>query len=277
MSHPLADPTPPSLPCDMDRLAQAFADLASQAGCVILHVYNSDFAVKRKADASPVCAADEAAEVIILKGLSQILPGIPIIAEEAAAGGNIPTISDTPFLLVDPLDGTVEFVERNGEFTVNIALIVQGRPVCGVVYAPLDGTLYLGGATARRGILSAGQTFDPAQAKPIQVRAPGDTFTVVMSRSHACDTTKAWAKAHGASEIMSRGSALKFGLIAEGLADAYPRFTPTMEWDTAAGHAVVQAAGGSVLCPDGQPFIYGRAEHGFRNGPFIARGLVAKV
>lgn len=259
---------------DRDGLADAFADLASQAGLVILNVYNSDFAVRRKADASPVCEADEAAEAVILSGLARFLPDVPIIAEESVAKGHVPIVGDGPFLLVDPLDGTIEFVERNGEFTVNIALVVDGTPIVGIVYAPLDGTLYLGGETARRAQLIAGCPFMPQSAALIHVREAGEDKTIVMSRSHLCEKTKAWASQQGATNIINRGSSLKFGLVAEGRADLYPRFTPTMEWDTAAGHAVLQAAGGQLTTPEGKPFVYGKASQGFRNGQFIARGRV---
>lgn len=257
----------------LDRLADAFAGLASRAGCAILAVYDSDFAMRQKPDASPVCEADEAAEIIIVEGLKAILPGVPVIAEEQVSKGQVPDIGSGSFLLVDPLDGTVEFADRNGEFTVNIALVEAGLPVCGIVYAPLDGSLYLGGETARRADLIAGQEFDARTARLIRARRPAKPMAIVMSRSHRCPRTEAWARDQGEATLLTRGSALKFGLIAEGLADAYPRFTPTMEWDTAAGHAVILAAGGSVRTPEGQPFTYGKQAQGFRNGPFIARGL----
>lgn len=269
---PLQTPASTTLLCDPDRLADRFADLASQAGAMILTIYNSDFAVRRKADASPVCEADEAAEKIILAGLKELLPDIPVIAEESVAKGIVPQIGTSPFLLVDPLDGTLEFAGRNGEFTVNIALIERGMPVAGIVYAPIDGTLYLGGTTARRAVMPAGSRFDAAMAEPIATRQASDEPVIAVSRSHACAATKRWAEERHAKAVITRGSALKFGLVAEGLADLYPRFTPTMEWDTAAGHAVVRAAGGDVTGPAGEPFVYGKAEAGFRNGPFIARG-----
>ena len=255
-----------------DALADAFAGVASQAGCVILAVYVSDFTIRQKSDASPVCEADEAAELIILRLLQELLPEVPIIAEEAVAQGRVPDISNGVFLLVDPLDGTVEFAGRNGEFTVNIALIVKGVPVCGIVYSPLDGALYLGGEHARKAQLAAGAPFDPASSSAIHVRQPGTPLDVVMSRSHRCTKTEAWADAQGENRVVTRGSALKFGLLADGSADLYPRFTPTMEWDIAAGHAVLRAAGGSLLTPDDKPFVYGKISEGFRNGPFIARG-----
>ena len=276
----MMEPTTGSFPvpagfASFDALANMFAGIASQAGRVILAVYGSDFTTRQKSDASPVCEADEAAERLILRLLKELLPEVPIVSEEAVAGGVVPDISSGVFVLVDPLDGTVEFAGRNGEFTVNIALIVQGTPVCGIVYSPLDGTLYLGGEHARKAQLTAGASFDPAHSAIIRVRQPGTPLDVVMSRSHRCSKTEAFADAQGENRVVTRGSALKFGLLADGSADLYPRFTPTMEWDTAAGHAVLQAAGGSLLTPDDKPFVYGKIGEGFRNGPFIARGGTA--
>lgn len=263
----MSAPLPP-----LDRLADAFADIASEAGRAILAIYATDFTVTSKPDASPVSEADMAAEAIIVRRLEALLPDVPIVAEEAVARGDVPDVETGRFFLVDPLDGTKEFVNRNGEFTVNIALMEERHPAAGVVYAPLSGKLYLGGATARAAELRAGTPFDPMTARMIHTRAPGPTLDAVASRSHLCDETRLWLEERRIERTVSAGSALKFGLVAEGSADVYPRFTPTMEWDTAAGHAVLRAAGGEVVTPDGAPLIYGKVNEGFRNGAFIAWG-----
>jgi 3'(2'),5'-bisphosphate nucleotidase len=198
---------------------------------------------------------------------------VRLVAEEAIAGGDTPDISTGTFLLVDPLDGTREFIARNGEFTVNIALLDRFEPVCGVVYAPALDLVYLGGLMARRGPLSAGGTFDPARANAIRVRQPpADGLMALASRSHGSPETEAWLAARGIRKRLNAGSALKFGRLAEGAADVYPRFAPTMEWDSAAGDAVLRAAGGRVLTPEGGALPYGRAAQGFRNGHFVAWG-----
>lgn len=258
---------------ELDRTADAFATIASRAGRVILDVYATDFDVRAKADDSPVTAADEAAEMVILSALRALLPGVPIVAEEAVARGDVPTLDGRDFLLVDPLDGTREFLARTGEFTVNIALVSGGRPTVGVVYAPVSGTIYLGGDTARRGAVVAGARFLPADAETIHARPrPIGGLVAVASKTHGCERTKAYLAGLRITQCVAIGSASKFGLIAAGEADVYPRFTPTSEWDTAAGHAVLSAAGGAVLTPEGAPLPYGRRAAGFVNGPFIAWG-----
>jgi 3'(2'), 5'-bisphosphate nucleotidase len=257
---------------EFDRLADHMAKVASHGGHAILNVYGRDFTVHEKQDRSPVTEADDAAEAIILAGLRQLLPGMPIVAEEAVSRGEVPPIGRA-FLLVDPLDGTREFAARNDEFTVNIALVEDGVPVAGIVYAPALRRLYLGGETARRAALVAGAVFDPSSAGSIRTRAPdARALVAAVSRSHQCDATRAWLAVHAIKHSISGGSALKFGLVAEGSADVYPRFGPTAEWDTAAGHAIVRAAGGDVVTPDGGPFLYGKRGSAFLNGPFIAWG-----
>lgn len=275
-------------------LIEALVGAALAAGRAILDIYHSGFDVRLKADQSPVTSADHAAEAIILEGLARAAPSIPVVAEEQAAAGRIPSIG-SEFFLVDPLDGTKEFVRRSGDFTVNIALIGSGLPVLGVVYAPAWNQLYAGdvGARAawrsdRRTAGTAGGVDDRAGNRaahavdggeidprvPIHVRKPpARGLTAVASRSHRTPETDAYLARYPVAELVSVGSSLKFCLVAAGEADLYPRLGPTMEWDTAAGHAVLAAAGGSVIAPDGQALRYGKP--GFANSWFVASGAVA--
>ena len=239
--------------------------IAEQAGAVILQHYAAGTTVSRKADSSPVTEADEAGEAVILAALRLLTPDVPIVAEEAVSRGELPNVGDGPFWLVDPLDGTKEFISRNGEFTVNIGLIEHREPILGVVLAPARGLAWWGaaglGASRREG----------DTVRPIRVRArPGQGAVAVASRSHRDAETDAWLQGEGIEETVSAGSSLKFCLVAEGQADVYPRFGPTMEWDTAAGDAVLRAAGGRVTTTDGDPFLY--VKQGFRNPGFIAWG-----
>jgi len=250
---------------DHARLLPEIVALAERAGQVILEHYREGVAVRAKADASPVTAADEAAEAVILAGLAELTPDIPVVAEETVAAGHVPALDAGPFWLVDPLDGTKEFISKNGEFTVNIALIEGREPVLGVVLAPALGKVWWGarghGATARHG---------GDGARKIAVRPQPARPVAVASRSHADPQTEAFLDEAGVAERISAGSSLKFCLVAEGKADLYPRFGRTMEWDTAAGHAVLSAAGGRVTTRDGAPFLYRKP--GFENPGFIARG-----
>jgi 3'(2'), 5'-bisphosphate nucleotidase len=254
---------------ELDELALAFAALASAAGVVILDVYATDFEVRRKADFSPVSEADEAAEALLVPGVQKLLPGVPILAEEAVSREGLVAVG-SEFVLIDPLDGTKEFVSRNGEFTVNVALVRDGVPIAGCVYAPALGRMYVGGTTAFSGPLEPGVT--DAYLPPLTTRPYPDALIAVASRSHRDAQTDAFLTNLGVAETRSAGSSLKFCLVAEGSADVYPRFAPTMEWDTAAGDAVLRAAGGTVTNPDGSVFRYGKAETGFRNGSFVAWG-----
>lgn len=246
---------------------EVLTPLMRQAGEVVMAVYASDFAVARKGDASPVTEADEQAEALILTGLRQLAPEVPVVAEEAAAAGDIPKVSDR-FFLVDPLDGTREFVSRNGEFTVNIALIEHGVPVLGLVYAPAVGRLYTGA-------LGLGAWLDAAAGRrPIRCRAvPPEGLTVVASRSHGDEAAlDAYLAGRRVASRTNAGSSLKLCLLAAGEADLYPRFGRTMEWDIAAGDAVLRAAGGGVRrLDDGQPLGYGKP--GFENPHFVATGV----
>lgn len=240
--------------------------VAVAAGDVIMEIYNSDFTHDRKHDQSPVTEADVAGEKVITAALRRLTPDIPVIAEEDAAANGLPPEAAKAFWLVDPLDGTKEFIARNGEFTVNIALIEHGQPTIGVVHLPALGQTYStdGKQTWRQ---SADQPRQEIKAR--QVPASGAIMTI--SRSHA-DKELAKASEMGVhvADTLVAGSSLKFCRLAEGVADLYPRFGPTMEWDTAAGHAVLAAAGGSVRELDGRPLAYGKP--GFRNPHFIARG-----
>ena len=251
---------------DLDRLLPEIVALADRAGAVILEHYHGDVAVRAKADASPVTAADEAAEAVILAHLANLTPAIPVVAEETVAAGHVPEIGDGPFWLVDPLDGTKEFLSRNGEFTVNIALIEGREPVLGVVLAPARAQAWWGargkGATARD---ADGGTRAISVRKP-----PAGGLVAIASRSHRDPETQAFLDQAGVEKCISAGSSLKFCLVAEGKADLYPRFGRTMEWDVAAGHAVLAAAGGRVTTRDRAPFLYRKP--GFENPPFIARG-----
>ncbi len=247
---------------------QELITLAITAGQEIMAIYATDFSAKAKEDLTPVTEADEAAEKVILAGLARLDPLTPVISEEAASAGRIPETA-SQFYLVDPLDGTKEFISRNGEFTVNIARIAAGLPVAGVVYAPALRRIFWGeaGLGAAQGTLDAG---DSIAWSPIAVRAcPAEGATVVASRSHRDAATDDYLKGVKVKSLCSAGSSLKFCLVASGEADLYPRFGRTMEWDTAAGHAVVAAAGGKVLTTDGQPLLYGKRQRGYDNPGFI--------
>ncbi|WP_248291589.1 3'(2'),5'-bisphosphate nucleotidase CysQ [Neoroseomonas marina] len=246
-------------------LARRFVAVAREAGARIMAIYGTTTA-EQKADGSPLTAADLAAHEAILEGLRACCPEFPVISEEDAALAA--AAPECPFILVDPLDGTREFLSGNGEFTVNIALIEDGVPVAGVVYAPALGRLWLGALGA-----GAEASHGDAPPQPIGCRHPADDGLVaVASRSHRDAATDAFLADRPIAGLRSVGSSLKFCLLAEGEADVYPRFGPTMEWDTAAGQAVLAAAGGAVVTPDGDPFRYGKAATGWRNGPFIAWG-----
>ncbi len=260
-------------PAARDRIAQGFAALASEAGLAIMDIYAQPFEVRSKADDSPVSAADEAAEAILLAGVAKLLPGVPVVAEEAMAAGQTVASDLSRFILIDPLDGTREFIAKNGEFTVNIALIEQGRPVAGCVYAPAINRMFIGGSRAWVADVAPGAAPDPAAFQPITTRAyPDSGLTALASRSHADPDTQAFIAARGITDCRAAGSSLKFCVIAAGEADVYPRFGPTMEWDIAAGHAVLAAAGGQVVAPDGSALGYGKSAQGFRNGAFVAWG-----
>jgi 3'(2'), 5'-bisphosphate nucleotidase len=251
-------------------------DAAVVAGRVAHKIYLGSFEVQHKADQSPVTQADHEAEAVILEHLRRAAPGVPIVAEEEVAAGRLPAIG-SEFFLVDPLDGTKEFIKRIGDFTVNIALIRDGDPVLGVVYAPVSAGLYIGDVLAGAAWRSHRPTDSTqvAPRQPIRVRPAPQALTVVVSRSHATPETETYLAHYKVAERVSVGSSLKFCLVASGEADLYPRLGPTMEWDTAAGHAVLVAAGGAVLGPGGAPLKYGKP--GLRNSFFIAGGELHTV
>lgn len=255
----------------MTPLLRTIVDAALKAGADIETVYGAGCATEFKVDGSPVTEADRRAEAIILARLGAAFQDIPVLAEEEAGEGRIPELGRR-FFCVDPLDGTRGFVERNGEFTVNIALVEDGAPVAGVVYAPDSRALYYGA----RGV-GAFRRLQESEAEPIRPRPhPPHGLTAVASRSNSAETRARLAHLRIADFVPS-SSSLKFCLLAEGSADVYPRFGPTMEWDTAAGQAVLEAAGGRVMALDGlteaEPLLYGKAWAGFENPHFIAWGV----
>ena len=255
-----------------DAIAVKLAQAVVAAGPAILEVYENGCAATLKGDGSPLTEADLRAQEKILGALAQLAPDIPVISEEDS-GERAPCGPSGRFILVDPLDGTREFLARNGEFTVNAALIEQGAPVAGAVFAPVLGELWVGGAEAFHCSGVHGAT-PPAKSQWLRIsgRAPPAKMTALASRSHLDPATKAFLETLPIGESRSAGSSLKFCLLAEGKADVYPRFGPTMEWDTAAGHAVLLAAGGVVLREDGAPLSYGKTASALRNPSFIAWG-----
>jgi 3'(2'), 5'-bisphosphate nucleotidase len=250
-----------------DDLGSVLADIALEAAEVILPFWRGDLAVERKADESPVTEADRRAEALILKRLAKVAPRTPIISEEAASEKGVPAKAPRRFFLVDPLDGTKGFVGGRESFTVNIALIEAGVPVAGAVSAPATGQVWYtaGGLAWRR---KAGEN-------PVQVRVrakPARGGIALLSHTVKDDDAVRLAERYGCQTWQGMDSSVKFCLIAEGRGDVYPRPGRTMEWDTAAGDAVLRAAGGRVLTEAGQPLVYGKAEKAFENPGFIAFG-----
>ncbi|MBL4602946.1 MAG: 3'(2'),5'-bisphosphate nucleotidase CysQ [Emcibacteraceae bacterium] len=243
---------------------------AIEAGDKIMEIREGNIGVRYKEDSSPVTLADQAAEKIILRDLAIIAPEIPIVAEESASEGNIPEVSNI-FWLVDPHDGTKEFIAGGTDFTVNIALIENGQPTFGIIYAPALGDIYIAKDPDTATIQKVKNGIVIGEEAPIRVRqASKDNLTALASKSHLDDETKAYLEKLGVKDMTSAGSSLKFCVVAAGKADIYPRFGPTMEWDIAAGHAILSAAGGTLTNPDGSPFQYNKVD--FRNGAFIASG-----
>ena len=262
-----------------DDLMAVMQQAALEAGHEIMRFYETGCEISLKPDASPVSEADHVAEEVILKALRAYLPDVPVVAEEEMAAGDGPLEIRNRFFLVDPLDGTKEFVLRNGDFTVNIALIENGIPVSGVVYAPVSRRLYCGSP-------SGAWQYDVqpealSEAIRLQVRECGEQKTAVASRSHNTPETDAYLQEQAIASCVSVGSSLKFCLLAAGQADVYPRFSRTMEWDTAAGDAVLRAAGGKTLTLDDQPLTYGKrnqpSDSDYANPFFIAYGGAGPV
>ena len=244
------------------HLLDDLAEAAREAGEAILEIVRRGFETESKRDSSPVTEADRAAELIILAALARAAPGVPVIAEEEVAAGRIPQHGDTYFL-VDPLDGTREFVRGGDDYTVNIALVEHGAPTLGVVFAPAAGRLH-------GGWVGSGAWVDEGRGRaPIETRGRREKMTAVASKSHLNQSTIDYLQqAVGMCDYVAIGSSLKFCILAEGKADIYPRASPTSEWDTAAGHALLVAAGGLVDGPDGAPLTYGK--RAFLNRAFVA-------
>lgn len=248
-------------------IGPVLADICEAAAGLILPLWRSGIEVLTKADESPVTVADQRAETLILEHLGRHFPGVPIISEEDASEFGTPDAIGPRFFLVDPLDGTKAFVRGDPNFTVNIGLIQDGRPVAGAVSAPPTGETWFthGGQVLKR--------TNGGPAAPVQVRAWPKGRAVSLISHTMKDETKAKLMAdYGFDVTEAMDSSIKFCRIAEGSADIYPRLGPTMEWDIAAGHAILETAGGTVLTPEGEPFSYGKADKGFRNGFFVARG-----
>ncbi len=267
---------------DQLRLANGLLPAVLEAGRIEMRYYETDLEIEHKADKSPVTEADREAEAVLLKALFELMPSVPVIAEEQVAAGRIPQIKDT-FFLVDPLDGTREFINKRGEFTVNIGLIDAGIPVFGLIYAPVLKRLFVttDPQTALEFELppsSSVSSLSSLCARKLSVRCPkADDETVIAfaSRSHRTEETDAFLERQGVTETRKVGSSLKFCLIASGEADLYPRLGPTSEWDTAAGHAILSVAGGHVARLDGTPLTYGKIEQKFLNPEFVAWGGMA--
>src|ERR1700722_15786931 len=249
---------------DLPALAQALMPIVARAGAAIMRVYDAGFTVQHKEDNSPLTLADLESQRVILEGLAALTPDIPILSEESAQAPWSERQTWRELWVVDPLDGTREFVKRNGEFTVNIALVIEHEPVLGVVAAPAQGLTFWGAA----GVGAFSHHRGAAQI-PIQVSAPQQPLRVVGSRSHASAETAAYLRGLGPHVLAGIGSSLKFCLIAEGKADLYPRFGPTSEWDTAAGQALLEAAGGHVTRLDGHRLRY-NCRDSVINGDFLA-------
>ncbi len=251
---------------DLSELAAGLMPVAARAGEAILRIYRDGFTVERKQDDSPVTLADLESQRIILEELQRLTPGVPVLSEESAHAPWPERRDWRRLWIVDPLDGTREFIKRNGEFTINIALVIDNEPVLGLIAAPAQRLLYWGavgcGAFVRRGEMPW------AAIRVAQLRNPP---RIVCSRSHASPSTAAYLERLGRHEMIGMGSSLKFGLVAAGEADLYPRFGPTSEWDTAAGQALLEAAGGHVTRLDGHRLRYNCRES-LLNGDFLAYG-----
>lgn len=262
------------------ELAAALTHTARSAGELILRYRGQTPEVTLKGDGSPVTHADRTAEELILNDLARIAPGVTAIGEESVAVVPEGFNPDDPFFLIDPLDGTKEFVRGGKEFTVNIALVKDRKPVFGLIYAPELQVLYVTlsptEAVCARLAPERGETLDALQTHPLRTRDPGaDRLKVLVSRSHSNAATERYVAGLGPHDTVELGSSLKLAVLADGGADIYPRFGPTSEWDIAAGHAILNAAGGVLLTTDGQPFLYGKKETNLLNPDFIAFGREA--
>jgi 3'(2'), 5'-bisphosphate nucleotidase len=264
---PRTDPLPPITAALLDALT----DVVARAAAAILEVPRGQLDTTMKADNSPVTAADMAADAVIAEGMARLLPHLPVISEERC--GPMPATASKTFALIDPLDGTKEFIAGRGEYTVNLAIIRDGRPVAGLVAAPAGGALYRGaaGLGAQKFALSGAEVRSGAAIEIRTRPAPPDHLTAVVSRSHLDAATIEYLSHYPVARQIAIGSSLKLCRLAEGLADLYPRLSPQSEWDLAAGHAVLAAAGGLVTTPDGRPLLYG-AHPALQVPGFIAWG-----
>lgn len=259
-------------PTGIENLMPALIETTLNAGKLVMEVFHSNFEVFGKADTSPVTEADRRGEELITAALSKITPDIPIVGEEAKSEGQCPDISAGVFWLVDPLDGTKEFVKKGNDFTVNLGLIANGVPIAGLVLAPALGTLYWGinGLGAWRAEVDDKGI---SNKQPITVRkADLNTLTIVASKSHRSPELEEWLSHFDNADNVSIGSSLKLCLVAAGEADLYPRLGPTCEWDTAAAHGVLLAAGGTVTVPGGAALTYGKDLKTFLNSWFLCVG-----
>lgn len=251
----------------MTDIGERLADICEEAARLILPLWKSGLEVHSKADESPVTEADRRGELLILERLRDAFPGVPIVSEEHASEFGTPQAVGSRFFLVDPVDGTKAFVRGDPSFTVNIGLIEEGRPVAGAVNAPATGETWF---TSAEGAL---KRVNGGPAVPVRVRSwPADAAVALISHTMKPETTEALTREYGFHQTQAMDSSIKFCRIAEGSADIYPRHGPTMEWDIAAGHAVLAAAGGQVMMPEGEAMAYGKASAWFRNGWFVARG-----
>jgi 3'(2'), 5'-bisphosphate nucleotidase len=260
--------SPNTTPTGADEIGLALAEIAEEAGRLILPLWRSSLMVETKADSSPVTIADRKAETLILARLAERFPGVPVVSEEDASEFGAPEKIANRFFLVDPLDGTKAFVRGDPNFTVNIGLIEAGQPVAGAVVAPPSGEVW---HTSSAGAVKR----EPARApRPVRARPwSEDGAVALISHTMKPDALNELRELYGFAKTEAMDSSIKLCRIAEGAADIYPRHGPTMEWDIAAAHAVLIAAGGRLTTPDGAPFTYGKATEGFRNGWFVARGV----
>jgi 3'(2'), 5'-bisphosphate nucleotidase len=262
---------------EIARLADGLLSVALAAGRVQMAHFAAGVAVSIKDDQSPVTAADHESEAIILEGLARLAPGVAVIAEEEVTAGRIPSIAGA-FFLVDPLDGTKGFIKGRREFTVNVGLIEERRPVFGLIYAPALSELYVtlgpdSAAMAHIEPAADARSLTDCALRPIRTRVPDpNAISALTSQTHLNQATTRFLEGYNVIERRAIASSLKFGLLAKGDADIYPRIGPTSEWDTAAGHAILAAAGGSVTRLDGTPLLYGNAQRRFENPDFVAWG-----
>ncbi len=255
----------------LNKLMDPLIKTILEAGRVVMDVYATDFSVYAKDDASPVTEADQRGEDVIAVALANLTPDIPMVGEEAKSEGKCPDISGGIFWLVDPLDGTKEFIKKGNDFTVNIGLIKDGKPIMGLVLAPALNKIYAGimGVGAwTASVTKDGNTLGKRSAISVR-KADLANMTIVASKSHRSPELEAWLKHYPSAENISIGSSLKLCLVAEGKADLYPRLGPTCEWDTAAAHAVLVAAGGRVLDNTGLPLGYAKNLSTFLNPWFV--------